>query len=124
MSPAIPAEVGLSIVKDLITAVANYQMCKEQERTKRLQIEAQLEACLTAINKNHAQYDKIFAANHEYAMKAYAAAENLLSNPAVTTNANILQQVLNFLQNAHKTASGDLVSLANAISSMPLPKIG
>ena len=50
---SLPVEVGLPIIKELIDAATEYQMCKEHERTQRMKIEAQLEACLTTINRNH-----------------------------------------------------------------------
>ena len=51
---------ALPVIKELITAAANYQMCKEHETTERLKLEAQLEACLTAINANQANFSYLW----------------------------------------------------------------
>lgn len=119
---SLPIEVGLPIIKELIDAATEYQMCKEREKTKRLAIEAQLEACLTVINKNHEQFMRVMDDNHSLVMKAYDAVEKLLSDPAIISNADKLQLVLIFLQNVHATYSNNFIAAVNA-HSIQLPRI-
>ena len=120
---SLPVAVGLPIIKELITAAAQYQMCREREKTERIKIEAQLEACLTAINKNHENFLRAMDDNRLVITKAYDSVQNLLSNPAICTNQNLLQAVLIFLQNVHATHGKNFVAAVNA-NSVRLPKIG
>lgn len=111
---------ALPVIKELITAAANYQMCKEHERTQRMKIEAQLEACLATINKDHRNFLRAMDDNKQFISRAYDAAEVLLANPAIATNPNLLQAVLMFLQNAHAEHSIKFVAAVNAHASTPL----
>ena len=119
---SVPATVALPVLKELISAAAQYQMCKEHEKTERMRIEAQLEACLATINKNHENFLRAMDDNRSYITQAYDATEKLLDNPAVCTNPILLQQVLDFLQNAHATHSNNFIAVVNA-NAMPLPRI-
>lgn len=120
---SLPVEVGLPIIKELIDAVTEYQMCKEREQTKRLAIEAQLEACLTVINTNHEQFLRAMDDNRNLAMTAYDAVEKLLAAPSVASNPELLQGVLTFLQSVHERHSKNFIAAVNA-SPMRLPRIG
>lgn len=111
---------ALPVIKELITAAANYQMCKEHERTQRMKIESQLEACLATINKDHRSFLRAMDDNKQFISRAYDAAESLLVNPAIATNPNLLQAVLMFLQNAHAEHSIKFVAAVNAHASTPL----
>ena len=107
----------------MIDAATEYQMCKEREKTKRLAIEAQLEACLTVINKNHEKFLRAMDYNHSDMMTAYNVVEKLLSDPNITSNADKLQSVLTFLQNVHTNYSNKFIANVNS-SSTRLPWIG
>ena len=114
---------ALPVIKELITAATQYQMCKEHEKTERIKIEAQLEACLTTINNNHESFLRAMDDNHRVITKAYDEVEKLLSNPVICTNPTLLQAVLTFLQNVHTVHGGNFIAAVNA-NAMRLPKIG
>ena len=116
--------VALSVLRDLITAATQYNICKEQERTKRLKIEADLEACLELINKNHEIFLRVMDDNQSLAMRTYDAAEKLLENPEVYTDPTKLQAVLTFLRDTNTTHGNSLIAVANAHSLSRLPRIG
>ena len=120
---SVPVAAALPVLKELITAATQYQMCKEHEHTERLKIEAQLEACLATINSNHESFMRAMDSNQATVMKAYDAAENLLANPAIATNPTLLQSILTFLQYAHAKHSDNFIAAVNS-HSLQLPRIG
>ena len=113
----------LSVLKELITAATQYQMCKEHERTERMKIEAQLEAALTIINRDHENFMRAMDDNQATITRAYDAVEGLLANPAIATNPTLLQMILTFLQHAHSTHGNNFANVVNAHSAR-LPRIG
>lgn len=113
---------AVAVVKELITAAAQYQMCKEHEKTQRIKIEAQLEACLAAINSNHEGFLRAMDDNRAYINRAYDMAEKLLADSKISTNPNLLQAILTFLQNAHAEHSANFINAVNA-HSINLPQI-
>ena len=115
---------ALPVIKELITAAANYQMCKEHETTERLKLEAQLEACLTAINANQANFFRAMEDNREVINRAYDAAEKMMLNPKIFDNPTLFQSVMMFLQNAHATHSLNFANAVNAHPAARLPRIG
>ena len=121
---SVPIVAGLPILEKLITAATEYQMCKEHEKTERFKIEAQLEACLTAINKNHEAFLHEMNDNQSLAMRAYDVVEQSLSKPEIITNPNLFQSVLLFLQNVHAEHSKNFVTAVNKNAPKNLPRIG
>ena len=115
---------ALPVLKELITAAAQYQMCKEHERTERIKIEAQLEECLATLNANHEKFFRAMDDNSDMINRAYDAAEKLLADPKVSANPNLLQAVLMFLQNVHAVHSVNFVNAVNANAITRLPRIG
>ena len=114
---SVPAIVGINIVKEMITSASNLAVCREQERTKRAQIEAELEAKLTVINKNYDLYSAVLSNHHEIAMKSYDICEKLLQNSAMLQNPTLLQLILEFIQKTHANNVG---MANNDISSIRL----
>ena len=119
---SVPIAAGAQILKELISAATQYQMCKEHERTERMKIEAQLEACLTMINSDHEKFLREMDDNRAVIVRAYDFVEKLLNDPKIFNNPNLLQAVLTFLQNAHATHSQNFIAAVNA-NSTPLPRI-
>ena len=101
---SVPVAVAATIIKELITAGSNLMVCKEQEKTKRAQIEAELEAKLTAINKDFALYSMIFANNHAETMKVYNTFETVVNQPETRQNPALVQQLMTALANLHANA--------------------
>lgn len=112
----LPPALAAGVLSDLIKCGTDYLACKEREITKREQIAAELEAKLTLINKNYDLCSQILANNHEYAMKSYAIADDLLKNPTVTANAELLKNVLTFLSNEHAKVSDNSTAMFASLS--------
>ena len=121
---SLPAAAAVSVLKDLITAATKYQMCKEHEHTARIKIEAQLEGCLATLNTQYELFSRDMDDNRAYINRAYDAAEKLLADPKISTNPNLLQLVLTFLQNAHAEHSAKFIAAVNAHAQIQLPRIG
>lgn len=117
MSLPVPPEVAVPVLKDLFTAAAQYQMCKEHEHTERLRIETQLEECLAKINSDHQKFLLEMEENRESMRLIYDSFEKLLDRPEIYTNPTLLQALLNFLQNLHTTYGAKFISIVNAHSS-------
>ena len=114
--PPLPPEVLVPVISDFIKAGAEYLACREREQTKRERIAAELEAKLTMINKNYDLCSKILADNHEYTMKAYSIAENLLNKPQVMENPALLSQILTFVSETHSKAGDNLTAMFSGLS--------
>ena len=113
----VPVAVGVELLKEMITSASNLAVCREQERTKRAQIEAELEAKLTVINKNYDLYSAVLSNHHEIAMKSYDICEKLLQNPVAMENPTLLQLILEFIS---KTHSANIDMSISDISSIRL----
>ena len=115
---AVPAVALLPVIKEFITTTGSYLECREQEKTKREQIAAELEAKLTIINKQYDLCKEVMANNHEYAMKAYDAVERLMKEPSVVSNPTLLQMVLTFFQTVHKD------NINGMLGALPTNRLG
>ena len=110
-APIIPATVALPVIKEMINAASQYLACKEHERTERERISAQLEAKLTIINKQFDTYSQVLAEHHDYAMKSYKVAEDLINDPFVRSNIELMKCAMTFFANVHSKNSDNLTSM-------------
>ncbi len=115
MAELPPALVG-SVISDFIKCGTDYLACKEREITKREQIAAELEAKLTAINKEYDLKSQALAYHHEEIMRLYQIAENLLNKPEVIANAELTKNLLIFIANGHSKAGDNLTAMFSSLS--------
>lgn len=112
----LPPEIVTTVLSEFIKCGTDYLACREREQTKRERIAAELEAKLALINANYDLCSKILADNHEYAMKSYDIAENLLNNPKVMEDAALLNNILTFIANTHSKVSDNLTTMFSNVS--------
>ena len=113
---ALPPAMATAVISEFIKCGTEYLACKEREQTKRAKIAAELEAKLTAINKHYDICSRILADNHEYTMKVYDIAENLLNKPQIMENPAMLKEVLNLVSNAHSQTGNNLTTMFSSLS--------
>ena len=114
---SVPVAVAANIIKELIIAGSNLIACKEQEKTKRVQIEAELEAKLTAINKDFALYSMIFTNKHTETMKIYDMFETVINQPETRKNVALVQQIMTTLANLHANVIAETSNSIAAVKS-------
>jgi hypothetical protein len=90
--------------------------CKEREITKREQIAAELEAKLTAINKEYDLKSKALEYHHEEIMRLYQIAEDMLKRPEVIANSELTKNLLILVANGHSKAGDNLAAMFSSLS--------
>ncbi len=94
---AIPVAAAIPLIKEVITGITSYLATKEQAKTERQRIAAELEAKLTAINMRYNSIDKGLQYNHEEVMQYYNLIEELIKAPYIKENPDLLKAALNSL---------------------------
>lgn len=115
---------ALPLIKEFITAGASYLAAREHEKTERERIAAQLEACLTTINKNHEIFLQALENNHAEIMEAYKLANDLLKDSECRKNLALVAQVLEFVKTTHTSSNSSLSAMVSSIAANQIHRIG
>ena len=116
MVPVAGVAAVAPVVKEAISAGAQYLACREQEKTKRAEIAARLEASLTVIEKNYDALNVILSENHKLAMDALNTLNELIRDESIKSDKDIFKHVLSLYMEAHKLYSEKGVQLAEKVN--------
>lgn len=95
---------GAILLSNFLNAVTSYLTCREQEKTKRKEIEAKLEAYLTTINRHYDLYEKTLSNMRIDNDNYFTSVEQLLQMPSVQKNHVLLGQVIELIGHLHAKA--------------------
>lgn len=111
----VPAALAVPVVKELISAGAQYMACREQEKTKRAEIAARLDAALTTIDKTFDGIGRLLDENHEQSMRVYQSLETLLFQSDYTKDPGRFELLLRVYESVHKQNGERLGRLGDQI---------
>lgn len=115
MLPTAGAAAAIPIIKEVISSGMQYLACREQEKTKRAEIAAKLEASLTVIEKKYGGLSKLIDENHDMAMEAYKTISELIHDKNIQEDTELFKFLMHQYMDTHRLYSGNLRHFGNNI---------